>query len=175
MVTNRLPFSGSRGASLNAKALAMIFRSPRYAALGIAAAVVYYYLFAYFVSLENFGIVVYSVPAYMVYLLAISASVLLTITVYSLSLRIKQGLQTSSPAGLVASISTVVGGCVAGCACQAPILYNLLYFIGLNAFEASGIVTVLVAYDFEINLALIILNVLVAYRLLSKITRVGGR
>ncbi|HUI00536.1 MAG TPA: hypothetical protein VLX56_02765 [Nitrososphaerales archaeon] len=164
-----------RGYALNARALAMIYRSPKYVVLSLAAAVVYYYLFAYFVSLENYGIVIYSEPAYMVYLLAVTASVLLTVTVYSLSLRLRRGIQTSSPGGFLASVTTVVGGCMAGCACQAPILYNLLYFFGLNAFEASGVVTTLVSYDFEINLALIVLNIVVAYRLLSKMTRIGGR
>jgi hypothetical protein len=164
----------SRGFELNLKALAMIYRSPKYMVLTIASAALYYLLFNYFVSLDNHGIVIYSEPVYLVYSLAITAAVLLTITVYSLTLRLRRRAQASSSAGLLASISTVVGGCITGCACQAPILYNLLYFVGLNAFEASGIVSTLLAYDFDINVALIALNLLVAYRLLSKVSRVGG-
>jgi hypothetical protein len=163
----------SRGFELNLKALATIYRSPKYVVLTIAAAASYYYLFNYFVSLNNHGIIIYSEPVYLVYSLAITAALLLTITVYSLSLRMRNRVQSSSSAGLLASISTVVGGCVTGCACQAPILYYLLYFFGMNAFEASGIVSTILAYDFYINVGLIVLNLLVAYRMLSKVSRVG--
>jgi hypothetical protein len=163
----------SRGLELNIRVLATMYRSPRYAILTAAAAGVYYYLFNYFVSLDNRGIVIYSGPVYLVYLLAITAAILLTITVYSLSLRLRHGVKASSRAGFLASFSTVVGGCITGCACQAPILYNILYFVGLNAFEASGIVSTLLSYDFEINVALILLNLVAAYWLLSKISRIG--
>jgi hypothetical protein len=164
----------SRGFELNLKALAAIYRSPKYMVLTIAAAASYYYLFNYFVSLDNHGIVIYSEPVYLVYSLAITAALLLTITVYSVTLRLRNRVQSSSSsAGLLASTSTVVGGCVTGCACQAPILYYLLYFFGMNAFEASGIVSTILAYDFDINVALIVLNLVVAYRMLSKVSRVG--
>lgn len=165
----------TRGIELDLRMLALIYRSPKYVLLTVFAAGLYYLLFNYFVSLENYGLVIYSEPAYLVYLLSLSASVLLTITVYTLSLRLRRGLRTSSRAGLLASLSTVVGGCITGCACQAPILYSIVYFFGLNAFEASGVVTLFVAHDSEINAALVLLNVAVAFRLLSKISRVGGR
>jgi len=160
--------------ALSAHVLVTIFRSPRYVALSVIGAVVYYLVFDYFVSLSNFGIVVFSAPVYLVYMLAITASLLLTITVYSVSLRLRRGLPSSSSAGLLASLSTIVGGSVVGCACQAPILYNLLYFFGLNAFEASGVVTPLVAFSMEINVALIVLNLVAVVWLLSKISMAGG-
>lgn len=165
------PDSPSLGPRL--RILATIYRSPKYVVLSVIAAAAYYEVFAYFVSLNNFGIVIFSAPVYLVYLLAITASLLLTITIYSVSLRLRQGMQASSPAGLLASITTIVGGTVAGCACQAPILYNLLYFVGLNAFEASGVVTLLIAYSVEINSFLILLNLAAAYLLLSKISKAG--
>lgn len=155
----------------NLRALEIVYRSPKYLALTLAGGVLYYLIFNYIVSLNNVGIVIYSAPVYLVYLLSFTASLLLTLTVYSASLRIRHGLRTASSMGLVASISTIVGGGVTACACEAPILYNLLYFLGLNAFEASGFVALIGAYIFEIDAVLILLNVAAAYMVLSKISR----
>lgn len=112
---------------------------------------------------------------YLVYLLSLSASLLLTMTVYAFSLRIREGVRAGPVRGLFGSISAAVGGSVAGCACQAPILYNLLYFLGMNAFEASGLVTLAATYQTELNVLLILLNILMTYSILSKVSNKAGR
>jgi hypothetical protein len=155
----------------NLRVFETVFRSPKYLALALGGVIVYYFVFNYLVSLNNIGIVINSGPVYFVYLLAITASVLLTLTAYSVSLRLRSGLRKASPMGFVATITPIIGGGVTGCACQAPILYNLLYFVGLNSFEASGFVTLVAAYALEIDAALILLNLVAAYAVLSKISR----
>jgi hypothetical protein len=67
------------------------------------------------------------------------------------------------------TLSVFIGGVIAGCACQAPILYNLLYFLGLNALEASGLVASVDVYQFEIMWLLILLNLGMIILVLSKI------
>jgi len=138
--------------------------------LTLAGGVLYYFLFEYLVSLNNYGIVIFYVPIYLVYLLSLTASLLLTVTVYAFSSRIRQGAGIVPSRGLVGSISAAVGGCVGGCACQAPILYNIFYLIGLNAFEASGVVTLIASYQTELNVLLILLNAILTYRILSKVS-----
>ena len=137
--------------------------------LTLAGGVLYYFLFEYLVSLNNYGIVIFYVPIYLVYLLSLTASLLLTVTVYAFSSRIRQGAGIVPSRGLVGSISAAVGGCVGGCACQAPILYNIFYLIGLNAFEASGVVTLIASYQTELNVLLILLNAVMTNSILSKV------
>jgi hypothetical protein len=156
--------------------LIRVYRNRKFLLLNICIGVVYYFLYQYLIFLSTQGILVQSVPAYLVYLLALSASVVITLSVYSVSQRLpRKKIVRGASSGVLGTASIVVAGITAGCACQAPILYNILYFVGLNTLEASSFVAMVNFYQIEIILALIAINVVLAYLTLSRIQSVMAR
>lgn len=122
-------------------ALSRVYRSWRYWLLTTIIAFFYYFLLQYLIEVSNRGIVIITIPQYLVFLLDVSAAILITLGVYSArQTLIKRKALSGASSGLVSSISVLTAGVSVSCACQAPILYNILYFFGLNSFEASGIV-----------------------------------
>ena len=134
------------------------------------AGLVYYWIFQVFVAASSGGIVLLVVPLNLVYTLDISASILITLGIFSFRLAIRRAkIVTSTSSSAVSTFSILAAGVSAGCACQAPILFNLLYFLGLNSLEASSIVVSINDYQIQIILALIVLNVIMILVTASRI------
>ncbi len=144
--------------------LKRVYFSPYYLLLNIATFFAYYLFFIFVLGLtsrEEF----LAIPSYIIYALAVSASMLLTISVYSVVSEIsKAGVSTS----LISALTTAAGGIFASCGCQTPIIGALLYAIGLNALAVSGIIAAIYAYRLLIFLLLIAINLLFAYYVLRK-------
>jgi hypothetical protein len=141
--------------------LADVYRSWHYWLITIFAVVVYYEIFRYLIFISGRGVIILAVPSYLVYVLDTSASVLLTLGFFYFgqALQKKRKLLATTSSGALSSLSMVVAGISVGCACQAPILYNLLYFLGLNSLEASGIVVGIDDYQVQIMWLLVLLNI----------------
>jgi hypothetical protein len=150
--------------------LKKVYRSWKYDILNIIIVIAYYYLFQYLVLISTRGIVIQTTPAYLIYFLDGSASVLITLSIYSVAQRLsnRKRIVTGASSGAVSAGSILAAGISAGCACQAPVLYNLLYFFGLNAFEASSFVAIVDQYQIEIMWVLLLINIGIIFLTLSR-------
>lgn len=139
----------------------------------IAAAAIYYEIFQYLLYVSSKGIVILEVPLSLVAGLDTSASVLITLGFYSFSraLGSRQKSLTGASSGALSTLSVIVAGVSVSCACQAPIIYSLLYFLGLNSLEASTIVVELNDYQDQIIWLLILLNIVTITLTLIRFSR----
>jgi hypothetical protein len=151
------------------KGLWRVYNSWKSWILTAAIALVYYLLFRYLVTLSNHGILFLSVPAYLIYALDILASILITSGIYSIVRTTGKRRVSGSSSGFVSAASILAAGISVGCACQAPILYSILYLVGLNSIEASGIVVTIVDYNIEILWLLVLINLIMIFIVASRI------
>ena len=153
------------------KSLKSIYR-PKYIIFNIAAAIAYYYLISYLLSVQQQGIPITSVPLYLIYLLSAVSSVSLTIGVYSIRNTIRN--MASASATTIGTASALIGGVLAGCGCQAAILFSVAtVFFGIG--EARLINTVATENANYIFAALIIINLFVIAYYLNKLSQPGCR
>ncbi|MGC8537975.1 MAG: hypothetical protein ACP5MZ_03270 [Candidatus Micrarchaeia archaeon] len=145
--------------------LRRIYSNPAYIAVNIVAAVVYYGLYSYILSIQTHGIEVdiNLPPSYLVYLLVITSSILLTIAVFSV--KSTKNNQAKISASATGSITAAFGGVLGGCGCTSPLLFGILAPLGLG----SQFVTFdmfFVTYQIELFIVFILINVgLAAYYL----------
>lgn len=144
----------------------------KYAAFNVAVAVAYYYLITYLLSIQQQGIPITSVPVYLIYLLSVVSSVTLTIALYSASNTRKNSAKISATS--VSAATTLFGGVISGCGCQAAILFNVLA-IGVGSGEATLINTVVSENATIVFLALIVLNLSVIVYYLQKLSKPACR
>lgn len=146
-----------------------IFKSRLIIALTAIIAIAYYFLIQYVIALNAPGGYIFiTTPAILFYLLAISASVLLVISAYSIRLSILT--MQSELEGAASVISAVLGGIIAGCNCSVPIIASILYLFALNAATVSTIIAVIGNYQIEIFGLLILFNIAVSYYHLSRLS-----
>lgn len=137
-----------------------VLRESKYAMLCLIIFTVYYLVFRYLITSSNDGLVLITIPSYLVFALIGSASILLTLSVHSFFLILPHNRKNGVPSGIFSSFSVFIGGIAAGCACQAPILYGFLYFVGLNSLEASGLVTSFADHEVAIIEAMVAINMI---------------
>ncbi|MCW6160137.1 MAG: hypothetical protein LVQ95_03565 [Candidatus Micrarchaeales archaeon] len=146
--------------------------TPKYVLLNIAAAFFYYFVLTYLISAQQYGAVIITIPLYLFYALAITASVAFTIAVYSLlNTRNNRAHVSASMAG---TVTTLVGGVFAGCGCTAPILFSLTAIgftttqvFALNSFISSNIMLLF--------LSMIAINLFVVIYYLNKLSNPACR
>ena len=63
-----------------------------------------------------------------------------------------------------------LGGFVASCGCSFSIFASLLIFLGVNTFDAVGLVGTINKYQFWLILAFILVNLALIYVYLGKLT-----
>jgi hypothetical protein len=144
------------------RTLGLAYRSWHYWLLTASAGVIYYFILQYLIEISNKGIVIITVPKYLLFLLDITAAISITLGVYSVRQSlIRTRALSGASSGVVSSLSVLTAGVSVSCACQAPILYNILYFVGLNSFEASGIVVTINDLQVPIMWGLVALNLIV--------------
>ena len=152
------------------RAMLEVYRSWKFLFLNVVVGIVYYFLFQYMILISSRGLIIQTAPPVLVYSLDLSASVVLTLSVFSVHQRLsKKRIATSSSTGALGTGSVLAAGVTAGCACQTPVLYSVLYFFGLNALEASGIVALINEYQIEIFLTLIAINIFAIFVMLLRI------
>lgn len=131
--------------------------SPPYIALNIAIAVIYYFVFVYLIRLQNYGILLITVPHYLIYALVATSSVMFTIGVYAIRHSLRRGMGASS--STVGTFMALFAGFISGCGCSAPLLYGVTAF-GLSIAEVSVASAFIAKYSVAIISAIIAVNVL---------------
>ncbi|MDE1855114.1 MAG: hypothetical protein KGH57_02220 [Candidatus Micrarchaeota archaeon] len=153
--------------------LKKVFASPFYIFLAIAAVVAYYWLFYYLITVSNKGLFFVTVPMYLIYALILSASVLVTLSVYAVSNSLKTKY-SGAEGGLLSVATSAFGGFIVGCNCYAPIFSSVLYAIGFGTLQVSSAISFLGAYQLWFVVLLIAANLIFIYYQLGRITRIGG-
>lgn len=138
-----------------------------YIIFNIIVAAAYYSIITYILSIQQHGIPVTSVPLYLIYLLSIVSSITLTIAVYSIKNTRRNNAKVSATS--VSAASTLFGGVISGCGCQAAILFNILA-VGVGTGEATLINTIVAENAPFIFGTLIIINIFVISYYLEKIS-----
>ena len=154
-------------------ALEQIFTSPPYIVITIAALVAYYELFTFLIVSSNKGIFFITVPIYLIYALILSASLLMSTSIYALSQSIK-AKYAGAEGGVLSVFSSSIGGLVVGCSCYAPIFSSLLYAVGFGTLQVSSAISFLGVYQAWFVVVFIAANLIFIYHQLGRITRIGG-
>ena len=145
--------------------LAKLYTAPIFLAALVAGSLAYYLLLNWIIYSESTAILI-TVPTYIVYLLVFTSANLLAISAY----RVMSVLSTRMLAtadSLASAATTVVGSVVIGCACQAPILAELLYALGMGSIYVSSVIVSVNSLQTPIMLSLVALNLLLFYHSFS--------
>lgn len=150
--------------------LRSIYTKPAYIAVNAAAAAIYYYLYEYILSIQTHGVVVNVdlPPAYLVYLLVITSSMLLTIAVFSI--RNSRNNQAKFSTSVAGSFTAVFGGVIGGCGCTSPLLFGILTPLGLGS-QFVSFDLFFINYQAELFAAFIMINVGLAAYYMNKLSR----
>ncbi len=151
------------------KAAAVLKRiyKPKYLALNAAVFGLYYLIVKYLLSIQQKGIPISSVPVYLVYALVASSSIALTIAVYSIFNTRRNSARIT--ASSVSAATTLAGGVIAGCSCQAAILFNVLA-ISVGSGEAFALNTLISENAPYIFGAMTLINLLLVVYYVQKIS-----
>lgn len=171
-ITCNKNYGKQNGTCINfVKSLKSIYQ-PKYIALNVAIAVAYYYLIKYLLSIQQKGIPITSVPFYLVYILVVTSSVTFTIAIYSISNTRRNKARYSATS--VSAATAVAGGVLAGCGCQAAILFNVLA-VSVGAGEATLVNTIITENAPLLFGAMIIINLFVIGYYIEKLSKPACR
>lgn len=130
----------------------------------------YYVLFYELILHSNAGYFLLTIPFYLLVLFVLASSALATVAVAYLRI----SLRKRALPGLAGSpIGVAVGTFVVSCSCNLPLLAPLMYFVGLNAVEVSGVESFLAAYQESIVYAIVVLDAVSIYYYVRQISRSG--
>jgi hypothetical protein len=130
-----------------------------------------YYLFFYeLIVRSNAGYFLLTIPFSLLVLMVLASSMQATVAVSYLRL----ALRRRSLAGVAQSpVGVALGAFVATCSCNLPLLGPVLYFIGLNSLEVSGVLSFLAAYQQAIVEAIVVIEALSIFYYVRQISRAG--
>jgi hypothetical protein len=147
-----------------------ILSSPIFLILFILASIGYYFLIKYIITLSNQGLALVTVPVVMLYLVSVSAGLLLTISIYSVNLSLKYSVRGVSEGG-ASVITTFLGSLVSSCGCSAPILGEILYALGANAIGVSGALSFVSSNQYLLLGIIVLINLGLIYYSLSRLSQ----
>ncbi len=131
----------------------------------------YYLLFYEMITHSNAGYFLLTIPLSLLVLFVLASSALATVAVFYLRLSLRR---RSLPGIAQSPIGVALGAFVAGCSCNLPLLAPVLYFIGMNAVEVSGVISFLAAYQQAIVETIVVIDALSIYYYLRLISRSGS-
>ena len=140
--------------------------SLRYILLNVLIAAVYYKLISIIIAAQQFGVVLYSVPIALVYLLVATTSMLMTIAIHTL-LNSRRNRQYHCAVSSAAT--TFLGGVIGGCGCQAAFLSSALAIV-LGTGEATLLNTIVAEHLVVIFAAMALVNIVLIVRSLNNIS-----
>ena len=146
-----------------------IFSDAKYLLLTLASSAAFFYLFRYMIAANNHGIFLVLLPIYVIYALVATSGILFSISIFTMSYSIASR-KLGAIGGLEGVIAPSIGGLVASCACTFPLLESVLLFLGVNTFDAIGIVSAIDSYQVWIISAMILINLGMIYYYLGKIS-----
>ncbi len=120
----------------------------------------YYLLFYELIVRSNSGYFLLSIPFYLLVLFVLASSALATVAVAYLLISLRR---RSLPGIAQSPIGVAIGTFVVRCSCNLPLLAHMMYFIGLNSLEVSGVVSFLAAYPAAIVGAIVVVDALSIY------------
>ena len=130
----------------------------------------YYLLFYEAIVRSNAGYFLLTIPLSLLVLIVLASSIQATVAVSYLRL----ALRRRSVSGVAQSpIGVALGAFVATCSCNLPLIGPVLYFIGLNSLEVSGVLSFLAAYQQAIVEAIVVIDALSIFYYLRQISRAG--
>jgi hypothetical protein len=130
----------------------------------------YYLLFYELIVSSNAGFFLLTIPYWLLVLVVLASSMQATVAVSYLSLALKR----RSLAGVAQSpVGVALGAFVATCSCNLPLLGPVLYFIGLNSLEVSGVLSFLASYQQAIVEAIVVIDALSIFYYVRQISRAG--
>lgn len=147
-----------------------IFRSPAFIAVFVAIAVVYYLIIKYVITISSRGIFLVSVPIYLLYILSVTSSLLLTCSLYEIHLSYKYRVLAVGD-GAASVITTFAGSLVTSCGCSAPLLATILYGLGANVIGVSGAIAFIAVNEAWLLGIVVAVNLILVYHSLGKISR----
>ncbi len=148
---------------LSFKTLKQIY-TLKFIVLNIGLFILYYFIFDFFIKIQNNGALLLNVPVYILYLLFATASIMMTI---SIALIIKSVKKTISYVGSGFGIfSSIFSGVIAGCGCSFPLLFSIIALLGLNSSYAILLDNIFSNYASLIFFVLSLVNILMIFYLL---------
>jgi hypothetical protein len=130
----------------------------------------YYLLFYELILHSNGGYFLLTIPYSLLVLIVLASSAQATVAVAYLRL----ALRRRSLVGVAQSpVGVALGAFVATCSCNLPLLGPVMYFVGLNTLEVSGVLSWLAAYQETIVEAIVVIDVISIYYYLVQIARSG--
>lgn len=134
--------------------------------------VAYYLLFYEMIVHANSGFFLLTIPYALLVLFVLASSALATVAIAYIRISIRHRGLTGAAGS---PIGVAVGAFVASCSCNLPLLAPVLYFVGLNSLEVSGVISFLAAYQQAIVEAIVLVDVASIYYYLRQISRAGPR
>ena len=152
------------------RTLVSLYSSWKTLAMNAVFFAAYYLLFYELIVGSNAGYFLLTIPYSLLILVVLASSVQATVAVSYLRL----ALRRRSITGVAQSpIGVALGAFVATCSCNLPLLGPVLYFIGLNSLEVSGVLSFLAAYQDGIVEAIVAADALSVVYYLRQISRSG--
>lgn len=151
-------------------ALSLIFRNPKYIAVGIVGALINYVIFTYFVLYSNRGIFLVAAPLPLIYLLAVTGGIVIAIATFAITINTIMPTEKLSGEAL-GVIIPAIGSMLSSCACTYPVIATVLLAAGINAFAVSNFVYLVNLYQWKILAGLVVLNLLLAYHYLGVVAK----
>ena len=144
--------------------------APKYILLNVAAAIAYYLVLTYLISVQQYGLLLITIPVYLLYALAITASVAFTIAMYSLFNTRNNKAHVS--ASVTGTATALVGGVFAGCGCTAPIIFSLTA-VGFTTSQVFALNNFISDNSGLLFLSMIAINLFVVIYYLNKLSKPG--
>jgi len=142
-----------------------------YLLLNLTILLAYYVIIERLLAIQQFGVVFSAAPAYLVVLLAVSSSVLMTVAVYTV-MRTRKGRALGYEEGAASGVTALLGGIMSGCGCQGAFLYSGLTIL-VGSGEAFAVNTVFAEHIGIVLGALTIFNIAFIVYSLGRLP--GGR
>ncbi len=141
---------------------------PSYAALNVATAVAYYLFFGFLIRYQDYGIFLVNVPAYLEYAVIITASVLLTISVYSI--RNTRRNKAKFTASSVSAVTLILGGVLGGCGCAEPLLMGFAA-LGISSTTLFSLNSLISSFSVQVFFAMAAVNIAIIVYYLNKLSK----
>ena len=152
--------------SSRAHILKRVFTKPAYIAIAVAAFIAYNLFYNYLIKLSSYEIFITTVPMYMVDTLIATSAILLSLSVFGImqSRRRRKSISKSAiPSSAISVAMPSVGGLVASCGCETPILGSILYPLGLNFIAVGNVISFISRYNFTLLGIFIAINIMLIF------------
>ena len=141
----------------------------KYVLLNIVIFALYYLVFNEILQLQQLGLAFTPIPAYIVYLMVASASVTLTVSIYSVRNTRRNAAKESAATTSIAT--TIASGIIGGCGCSGAFIFPLLSAFGVSSATALSADVFFSNYAAPIFVGLAALNILIVVYYLNKFSK----